>query len=185
MRIKTLIIFIICTLLICGAGLIGFQMAKNEPRIVQEDAQDEALQVGAEKGRITPDTTVSIDIEYKMCTHHIYESCLADEDLQGLTFSEFSEQYPNTKIIEFSSSKLVLKKTFRCYCPEHFVLKKDGDQLAVFRTKSGTDEQVVYREIDVYFNQIDEQEKQVLLTGKVFGTVDEIEIYLVKIQNRD
>ncbi|MDD5018475.1 MAG: hypothetical protein PHO15_10280 [Eubacteriales bacterium] len=182
-RHKKLFTLAIIIIALSCAGLSGYLIAKNEPRVVDEaDDVSSAVPVAADEARIANDATVEWDYEYMMCCHHIYVSCAVGEDMAGLTFSELSEAYPDIKIVAFGTDTLVLKKTFDCYCPEHYILKKYRDALAVYRTALGTDKQYVYIEISVAFDVIDDEQQQVLEAGKVFNNLADIESYLEDIE---
>lgn len=175
----------IIVVLLSIAGLLGFNIARNEPRIVEISKTPESssvLPAGADNAKIDRNATVKWDYEYKKCAHHIFVSCQIDEDMAGLTFSMLQEQYPDIKIIDFEPDKLVLKKSFDCYCPEHMILKKCEDELAIFRTALGTDKQDIYLKISIKFDDLGSDERQVLSTGKVFNNLEELEGYLENIE---
>ncbi len=184
-RHKKLCIFFIILALLSATGAAGYFIAKKEPRIVEIVNTPEAspaLPAGANDEKIEDNATIKWDYEYKKCEHHIYVSCQIEKEMAGLTFSMFSEKYPDIKIIDFSTDNLVLKKTFDCYCPEHMILKKYKNELAVFRTSLGTDNQEIYIKIPIKFDNLDTDEKKVLSAGKVFNNRRDMEDYIEDIE---
>ena len=179
---KKLFIFLVLIIFFSGVGILGYIYAKNEPRVVEEDTSDTEVAVNADDARIADDATIEWDYEYTMCCHHIYVSCAVSEDMAGLTFSELQEKYPDVIVIEFDTDELVLKKKYNCYCPEHYILKKYGDELAIYRTAVGTDKQYVYLEIAILFDAIEDDEQEVLEIGKVFNSLSDLEAYLEDIE---
>lgn len=184
-RHKKLFIFSIIIVLLSVTGFLGFSIAKNEPRIVElpnTPDSSSVLPAGADDATIEDGATVKWDYEYKKCAHHIFVSCQVDKDMVGLTFSMLKEQYPDIKIIDFEPDKLVLKKSFDCYCPEHMILKKYKDELAIYRTSLGTDKQDIYLKIHIKFKGLDADERQVLAIGKVFNSLEDMESYIEDIE---
>lgn len=167
-----------------GAGLIGFVAAQNEPRIVQKTPEptSSALPAGAENARIAPDAKVHWHYTYERCAHRVLVECNVDESMVGLTFTEFSQRYPYIKIIEFDSDKLVLSRSYDTYCPEHYILKKNGNELAIYRTAVGSGKQEVYLKVPIDFNEIAPDERKVLEAGRVFSSISDLESYLEDIE---
>lgn len=173
--------FILCVMLLTVviAGLIGFLIAESEPRIVAEkDVEEPAIQAGADNDRITKDTVITWDYEYEMCKHHVYADSKPEQDMIGLSFIQLQDTYPQVHIVSFSAEEVALKKSFECYCPEHYILKKSGDNLAVYRTASGFDKLDIYINIDIGFKDLEEDDKQALEAGRVFSNFDDLQVYL-------
>lgn len=180
-RHKKLLGFIYILLIISCTGVIGYIIAQNEPRVApstDSGSAPEVLMVGVDDASITKDTMVSWDYEYEKCAHHIYVRCQADENMVGLTFSTFAQHYPNVKVIQFDTDELVLSETFSSYCPDHFVIKKYEDALAIFRTALGSDKQDHYLDVPIVFEDLHDDEQKVLSVGKVFNSLEEVESYL-------
>ena len=175
---KKLVFLTVLLLILSAAGLIGYLVAKNEPRVVKQEKVLQDVPVGADEAKIAAGATVDWEYEYKMCSHHIYLHCEVEEHMVGLTFSQLQEQYPDIRIVSFDTDALVLKMSFDCYCPDHYILKRFRDELAIFRTILGSDEQEIYKEIPLRFEEINEEEKEVLETGKLFNSLEEVEEYL-------
>lgn len=181
---KKFFILLIIVVFLSITGLLGFNIAKNEPRVVElpDTPEISSVPAGADDARIEKNATVNWDYEYKKCAHHIFVSCQVDEDMVGLSFSMLQEKYPDVKIIDFEPDRLVLKQSFDCYCPEHMILKKHEDELAIFQTSLGTDKQEIYLKISINFDDLDSDERQVLSTGKVFNDLVELENYIEDIE---
>lgn len=179
---KKLIIFLVMLLMIAVSGLIGFLIAESEPRVVAETTDDEtAVQAGTDNDRIVKETVMTWDYEYEMCKHHLYIDSEPDSDMIGMTFTQFKEKHPNVIIVSFSDDKVELKKRLECYCPEHFTLKRNKDKLAVYRTAVGTDKQDIYIDVDAPFDDFSKEQRDALEEGRVFGSIDDLQAYLGKI----
>ena len=176
---RKLAILCVMLLTVVVAGLVGFLIAESEPRIVAEkDVEEPAVQAGADNDRITKDTVITWDYEYEMCKHHVYADSKPDQDMIGLSFIQLQDAYPYVHIVSFSAEEAALKKNFECYCPEHYILKKSGDKLAVYRTASGFDKLDIYINIDIDFKALKEDDQQALEAGRVFSDFDDLQVYL-------
>lgn len=177
---KKLIILAVMIFTAAAAGAAGFIIAQSEPRIVEEKEQI-PVPAGADGARIAKGARVIWNVDYKMCGHSLFLETGADDGMIGLSFSQFCIEYPELRIIRFTPSKIELKTSFNCYCPEHFVLKKSGDMLAVFRTAPGTDKQDIYLNTQICFDDIKDDERKPMEIGRVFGSFADLEAYIAKL----
>ena len=180
---KKLIIFLIMLMVIAVSGLIGYLIADSEPRVVAEkaDDDDEFVQADTDNDRIDADTMITWDYEYEMCRHHLYIDTEPDPDIIGLTFTKLQNKYPDIVIVSFSADEVVLKKRLECYCPEHFLLKRNADKLSVYRTAAGTDEQDVYIDVDIDFSKLSKSQQEQLEDGRIFSDINDLQIYVEKL----
>lgn len=172
------IMLLISVLVLAGAGITGYTMARSEPRLRAEPEASEAVAAEADNVRISDNATVRWEYEYEMCGHTVVVETPVDDKMSGLTFTQLQQAYPDERIVLFDMNEVVLRRSFPCYCPEHYMLKEFEGELAIFRTKTGTDEQRVYRLIHISFSKIEEGERTVLTVGRVFDSVQDAEAYL-------
>ena len=165
------IVLLVSALLLAGAGITGYTLARGEPRLRPQPEAEEAA-VEADNLRISEDATVRWEYDYEMCGHTVVVEAPVDEDMAGLTFTQLQRSYPEVRIVSFDAEEVVLRQRFACYCPDHYMLKKHEDELAIFRTKEGTDEQRVYRLVHIDFDGIEAGERKVLKVGRVFDTLE-------------
>ena len=178
-----LVIALLVIFIFCMAGVTGYILAQNEPRIVQDDtAEPSSISVDSDTARISSDATVTWDYVYSMCGHHIYVESSVDESMVGMTFTVLQEERPDLRIISFDTDQLVLQKSFDCYCPDHYILRRHEDMLAVYRTSVGTDQQYIYLEVPIRFSSITTEQQEALDVGKVFGSLSDLELYLEDIE---
>ncbi len=183
---KKLVILLSILLMVIISGVVGFLMAESEPRIVaQEDEAETALPVGADDARITKETVMTWDYVYEMCSHHVTIQTEPDADMIGIGFSALQKKYPDVRIVSFTPEEVVIKRSFSCYCPNHYILKKSGDRLAVFRTEAGKDTLNEYIDIAIKFDGLDADIQESLTAGRVFSTFDDLEDYLAKLSNQN
>ncbi len=182
-RKRKIFIWLVVLALLAVSGSAGFILASNEPRVVQVTPAPPDLPVGADDSKIEKGAVVKWEYQYKMCGHTVYLSCMADDHLTGLTFSQLQAEYPDARIISFEPEMVSLKLSFDCYCPRHYILKRYKDALAVFRTILGSDEQETYRNVPIKFDSLCAEEQEVLEAGKLFESIGELESYLENIDS--
>lgn len=172
---------LVSVLLLAGAGITGYTLARGEPRLRAEPEASEAVAAEGGNVRIAENATVRWEYEYEMCGHTVVTGAPADEDMTGLTFTQLKAHYPEARIVSFDSDEVVLRCSFACYCPEHYILKASGGELAIYRTAAGTDKQRVFRLIHISFSEIEAGERAVLSVGRVFDSVRDAETYILEI----
>ena len=165
--------------MLCGAlsGLAGFMMAQNEPRIVPEETLAD-MPADADDARIASGAAVTWSLYYEMCGHTVTMTTEADESMVGLSFAQLDEKYPDVRIVSFSASKIELKRSYACYCPDHFILKRHGEKLVVFATAKGSDKQDIYTTLQIDFDDIPQNEREALEIGRVFGSFADLEAFV-------
>lgn len=175
---KRLLTFLISLMVVLLSGVAGYGVARQEPRIVDAKPTPTAVEAGANNDRIAAGASITWVYDYDMCRHTETVETTADKDFVGLSFTQFQQKYPGFRIVSFDADAVVIKKELLCYCPQHLVLKKDGDIISVYRTKSGSDEQEKLRDFGVDIMGIDPDEQKALETGRVFSDMSEIERYI-------
>lgn len=177
---KGYIVLLISVLLLAGSGITGYSLAREEPRLREEPEATEAA-APADNVRISANATIRWEYEYEMCSHTVVVEAPADDAMAGMTFSQVQSEYPDARILSFDAQRVELRLRFTCYCPEHYLLKKHEDELAIFRTKEGTDEPRVFRLVHIGFGDIEEGEQAVLMTGRVFDSIADAEAYIANL----
>ncbi len=179
---KKFVIFVCMVLTIASAGLAGYLIADSEPRVVAEKPQEDTdLPVKADNDSIDKETIITWDYEYEMCKHHVIIRGAPEPDMIGLTLTKLESKYPDIVIVSFTPEEVILKKRLECYCPEHFLLKRNKDKLSVYHTAAGTDKQDVYIDYDILFESLTKEQREALEEGRVFGSFEDLQRYLEKL----
>jgi len=174
----------IFALIFVSCGLLGYYAAKSEPLVSGQPGAASEVPAGAAGAEIREGAAADWDYYYMMCAHHVYAHKTADKSMVGLTLTGFRAAFPDVRVVSFAPEKLSLSKSFCCYCPDHFLLKRRGDALAVLRTMTGTAEQEIFMEIPYGPGDIAGDEEPALETGKVFDSLAEIYAYLENVENK-
>ena len=179
---KRLLFLFISLIVMTLSGLAGYILAQNEPPIVAAEPTED-IAAEADNTRLSADAVVTWVYDYEMCRHKITETTAAGE-LAGLTFSWRQYKYPKARIAAFGPGDATLELSFACYCPDHFILKKEGDVLALYRTLAGTDSQEKIREYPIDAGSLAAEENDELTIGRVFSDRIDASIYVEKLRNR-
>lgn len=174
------IALLVSVLLLAGAGTAGYMMARAEPRLREQPEATEAA-AEADNQRISGGTTVRWEYVYEMCGHTDVVEGPADENMAGLTFSQLAQAYPDARIVSFDAGRVVLRMSFPCYCPEHYIAKQYGDELAIYCTQEGTGDQRAFRLVHLRFDSVDTGEQAVLVVGRVFDSMEDAETYIASL----
>jgi hypothetical protein len=150
-------------------------------KIVAAEPSPSAVAAGANDARLKSGAIVTWVYEYDMCRHEVTEEAEANADLVGLSFSQLQQKYPQARIVLFEPDAVTLEMSFTCYCPSHYILKKDGDELGLFRTRAGTDEQEKIQEYHIKFDSISAGERDAVSVGREFSDMTDVGVYIQKL----
>jgi len=165
------------------SGIAGYLLAQSEPPLVANEPTDD-IAAEADNTRLSADAVITWVYDYEMCRHKLTETTEAAV-LAGLTFTELRQKYPRARIAAFGPGDATLELSFACYCPDHFILKKEGDVLALYRTLAGTDRQDKIREYPIDAGSLIAEEIEELMVGRVFADRMDAAIYVEKLRNRE
>ena len=139
---------------------------------------EDSLSVGVNSVRILDTCVCQYEYYYTACGHSIYESIDVDKSWVGLTKEELNKVLTEGKVESFSASLIKIKYTFRCYCPNHYILKEENGELCVYNTQSGSDEQVLCMSFKPINRELSTEEKEALSEGKVFNSIEDVVSYI-------
>lgn len=180
---KRLLFLFISLIVMLFSGLAGYLLAQNEPPLVAAEPTED-IAAEADNTRLSADAVITWVYNYEMCRHKISEPAAAGE-LAGLTFTELRQKYPGARIAAFGPGDATLELSYACYCPDHFILKREGDVLALYRTLAGTDRQEKIREYPIDAGSLTAEENDELMVGRVFPDRMDAANYVEKLRNRE
>ncbi|NLT96958.1 MAG: hypothetical protein GXW96_02165 [Christensenellaceae bacterium] len=180
---KRLLFLFISLIVMLLSGIAGYLLAQSEPPLVANEPTDD-IAAEADNTRLSANAVITWVYDYEMCRHKLTETTEAAE-LAGLTFTELRQKYPRARIAAFGPGDATLELSFACYCPDHFILKKEGDVLALYRTLAGTDRQDKIREYPIDAGSLTAEEIEELMVGRVFADRMDAAIYVEKLRNRE
>ncbi len=165
-----LIVLVVCLFLLTAAAYAGFTLSNAD--------KEEDLVVSAGNDTLTENNCVmSLTAQYVSCSHR------SETDIplrQGKTLSQLKEEYPAYTFTDFSAKNVVAYVRITAYCPEHYLLKLEGDgMLYVYQTEENTGKLLNTQKY--YGANIPTDHADVLKTGKLFAGMDELIAYIKQV----
>ncbi|GEM_PF-3063271 len=153
--------------------------------MLNESADDEynAINVQAVTDTgLSPNADVEWEYYYAKCSHSEYISVKASNDMIGKSGEEIADLY-GAKLISYQNNKIKLKKEINAYCPNHYILKKDGDNISIYKPISGSEQVEFTKATDVKFCVLSGNAKTEIENGKVFESIEDLELFLEDIDS--
>lgn len=114
--------------------------------------------------KISPNAFITYNVTYEKCGHEKTQFKEIPKDLVNLTEDELKKKYSDWNIDEFSDTNIVLSKTDKGSCDEHFILRDKDGYATVFRKfDDGKEEEYEITSIAVEF--LSETDKSKLKDG--------------------
>ncbi len=137
------------------------QAQTSENNIITENnnqIENSVKQTNVSEEKISPKAFVTYKIKYEKCGHETSQYREIPEELVNLTKEELKEKYSEWNIDEFSDTNIVLSKTEKGSCNEHFILKeKDGFATVFKKLDNGEEEE--YETTDIATEYLSDTDK--------------------------
>ncbi len=145
------------------------KLSRDKNSVMSQETNDEKTREDV----LDDITAIEIKILFTLCEHEIVKS----ENIDSSTFSETKNKYNEHGILSFKDGFPVLYKTIEGFCPEHYVVRINGDFLAVYRRNAVSFEEEYIMDITDAVEDIDEEFKEELKKGVPFSSFEEINKY--------
>lgn len=115
---------------------------------VEDDCMKEYMEenlaqtTSANEEKVAANAILILKKYYAKCDHTINEYVELPKELVNMTKNEVEEQYPEWKVIGFSSGKITLYKEFDESCNEHFKLKIEDGKVVIYKMNEDGKEDV-------------------------------------------
>jgi len=167
----------ICVFAIFFGGINAIMLDKSM------DDENLALNVQAVSDTgLSPDADVEWEYDYIKCKHMEYISTKASNDMIGKSGTEIANLY-GAKLVSYQSNNIKLKKEINSYCPRHYILKKDGDNISIYKPISGSEQLEFTKTTDIKFSILSGNAKTEIENGKAFEWVEDLELFLEDIDS--
>ncbi len=144
-REKFLPIFLVSVILFFISFIMGYQLMQQninmadrntkEGEYSQEDSPD--IKIITEEKVISPNTFIEERIYYTSCGHIETKIKKANEEYVNMSRSQFEyyleENYPNQKLISFSSSRITVGINKNQLCKDHYIVGEYEGKIAIFK----------------------------------------------------
>ena len=154
---------------------IGLSIAQPE-----ESAQTGAIGTAS----VLPDTRIIRNVTFTRCEHTLSMPVEA-AGFVGYTREELAAFYADYEVMEFSGERVTIRQQVTGCCPEHLLLREDGDEvLSVYRMDETYFSEELQRVLPfAALSSLPEETRQNLRAGIVFATLRDIDAYLEGIES--
>ena len=179
-------VFFFSLILFLMSFVIGYQLMGNklEPQISQIKQEEENttdhsdLQILKEDIRISPNTFIEERIHHTACNHVITKVNEANDEFVNMNRSEFIDylegNYPNKKLISFSSSNITLGTTKNHLCENHYIVGEKDGSIAIFKINENGERVLENIFTDHSISLLMEIDQEKLIEGIVVDNEDEL-----------
>ncbi|HSH36430.1 BofC C-terminal domain-containing protein [Schnuerera sp.] len=137
---NAILIFLFCATLFFISFIYGYKMMgpkiNKDPLIIEDDIIDDDLEILKEEERISPNVFIEKKTYYKECNHNITKLNELDEKIVNMTEKQYREymkdNFPNIKIISFSTNRIVLREEKEHLCPNHYIIGESEGKIAIY-----------------------------------------------------
>ncbi len=143
---RILPIFFFSLTLFLVSFIFGYQFMdkklnpKNISKVNEKEIDTQnypGLEILKEETRISPNTFVEERIHYKECDHVITRVRAIENEFVNMTKDEFTdyftENYPDKKIISYSTKRIALGVTKNHLCENHYIIGEENGFIAKFK----------------------------------------------------
>ena len=142
---RVVIVFVLSLTLFLTSFVFGYQLMSKKvydnigkkEKIDIDFSNYSDIQIIKEDTKISPNTFIEERINYKECGHIIIKTNKAEKEVINMTENEYRDyiitNYPNKKIISYSTSKIVLSESRDHRCPNHYIVGEAEGYLAIYK----------------------------------------------------
>ncbi|MBR6033713.1 MAG: BofC C-terminal domain-containing protein [Clostridia bacterium] len=138
---------------------------------------EELIQTNWTEKKVSPNATFIYKLSYKKCGHTIKKYDTAPQITVNNTKEELEKIYSDWTIESFSNNEVVLSKTEEGMCDEHYVLKNEEGQVAIYTIKENGEENVLER-TGIIIKYLPEEDQKKLKEGIRIDGHEELNRYL-------
>lgn len=182
-KFSAFLISVLCVTIFLLSFVYGYyfinKKINNKPNSAKNSIdKTNNLEIVREENVISPNTFIEKEIEYSECGHTIVDTSKANEEIVNKDEKDFreyiKENYPNTKIIAFSSQKIVLKEERNHLCPNHYIVGESEGKIAIFKVNENGEKILDKIFKDYPLSLLKEVDQQKLKDGIVVDNEEEL-----------
>lgn len=149
--------------------------------VVEQNTEIDSLEdlpIIQEVERITPNTFIEIRVHYSQCNHNIIKLNEKDNNIVNMTEEEYKaylkENYPNVRLISFSSREIRLEENRNHLCPNHYIIGEHDGKVAIFKIDENGEKYLDKVFIDYPLSLLKEIDQEKLRDGIIVDTEEEL-----------
>lgn len=177
-KIATGIILVLIFIVCIGMGIYIYKIneisntkLKNVTEVAQDKITDECTEEAEElaavnsiEKKVSANAIFIMYREYKKCGHTTKKYETAPQFTVNLNQEELQKMYENWEIKSFSNNEIVMKKTEEGICDEHFVLRDEEGQIAIYQLDENNGEKIIER-TGIIVRYLPEEDKENIENG--------------------
>lgn len=140
--------------------------------------QGETVNQAEDKYFIKADTTVYYEYTYELCGHIYEEYKEPTKEMIGLDEDGLAKMFPDATSVSIDEEGAHIKLTLNQICPQHVMLKLEGDKCVIYRNVLGTEKMKAEQDFSIDENKWDSEWLQSLKEGIIFESVEELESFV-------
>ena len=121
------------------------EIAKDKVTDECTEEAEELIAANSIEKKVSPNAVFIMKKEYKKCGHTTKKYEMAPQFTVNLNQEELQKIYENWKIESFSNNEVVMKKIEEGICDEHYVLKDEEGQIAIYQLDENNAEKIIER----------------------------------------
>jgi len=140
--------------------------------------EGESLSEAEDKLVISQDTVIYYEYDYELCGHIYEEEKAPTQEMIGLDAEGLAKMFPEALSTSIDGDGAHVKLSFDQICPQHVMLKLEGDKCVIYRNVLGTEEMKKQQEFSIDKSKWDSSWLQSLKEGIVFDSVEDLESFV-------
>jgi hypothetical protein len=183
---KKVAIFLVLLSSLVVTSLAGyFTGLRYSDNIAKKEVTAKGVEVSAESVELPKPPSVAIGTSTEIIKKHRYIKGLEyikeinekpGSEVLGMDM-KIAETYYKDRgyvIVEFTKEKVVLSKDIESWAPETYIAKSDGEIMSIYRSDVNG-ELTKLQETDITLDLLPEHDRQEVIRGKTYETIEEVE----------
>ena len=111
--------------------------------ITENGLEDKLISASSKEEKTSPNCTILLKIYYKKCGHLIEVKEKIEDINDNLTKEEVQKRFADWEIQKFTETEITLYKEVDDYCNEHYVLKEQEGNIAIYQLDANNNEKLL------------------------------------------
>jgi hypothetical protein len=139
---------------------------------------NESVNEAKDKYVIKKDTAVCYEYTYELCSHIYEEYKEPTKEMIGLDADGLAKMFPDAASTSIDKEGAHIKLTLNQICPQHVLLKLEGDKCVIYRNVLGTEKLKAEQEFTIDESKWGSEWLQSLKEGIIFESIEELESFV-------
>jgi len=148
------------------------------PQITKENNHIDDMEIIQEEDRISPNTVIELEINYKECNHSMTKTVELNDIIINMTEEQYRkyirDNFPNVKILSFSGKEIRLLEERNHLCPNHYIIGEADNKVAIYKIDENGEKYVykIFNECPI--SLLKELDQKRLIEGIIVNSEEEL-----------